>query len=347
MGRRESTAHKPAKTSVRKPARNSRKEPPLPLSQLPLQKWFTTNEFWESYLDTFSNFPVLKPRYLPEGLLLEDKYEVFWEVVDQQGLKPFLHMRERYYPRMMKVIATTLQLKDSLDDVGYGEFYLRFWIAGVTYTVTLDELASVWGLRSEGLRYKGGNNLPRKYTHWKGEDSQDILQISKIGGGKYSVGEMKIDYCLLHYMLSYLWLPRKGNHGVFTEEDAFILRDIGFEEYTELVYDIYYSGRPTLDMACCGPRGSVVDRKGKRNKAVVENAPSQSGTSLDSQITPELMEMFAEKMHAFGLDWDKKMERVDKRLKVVEGCIASQAEGLQFLEEGMNTHFSWKAQSGI
>ncbi|MED6153253.1 hypothetical protein PIB30_100090 [Stylosanthes scabra] len=35
---------------------------------------------------------------------------------------------------------------------------------------------------------------------------------------------MKTDHRLLHYMLSYLWLPRKGNHGVLTEEDAFILR---------------------------------------------------------------------------------------------------------------------------
>ncbi|MED6161620.1 hypothetical protein PIB30_062542 [Stylosanthes scabra] len=49
-------------------------------------------------------------------------------------------------------------------------------------------------------------------------------------------------------------------------------------------------------------------------------------------------------MHAFGLDWEKKMERVDKRLKVVEGRIASQTEGLQSLEEGMNTHFSRRAQ---
>ncbi|MED6113309.1 hypothetical protein PIB30_069604 [Stylosanthes scabra] len=96
-----------------------------------------------SYLDTFSKLPVLKPRYLPEGLIPEGKFEVFWEIADQQDLRPLLHMRERYYPRMMRVVATTLQLKDSLDDVGNGEFYLRFWIAGVTYTITLDELASV------------------------------------------------------------------------------------------------------------------------------------------------------------------------------------------------------------
>ncbi|MED6132758.1 hypothetical protein PIB30_021730, partial [Stylosanthes scabra] len=51
-------------------------------------------------------------------------------------------------------------------------------------------------------------------------------------------------------------------------------------------------------------------------------------------------------MHALGLDWDEKMERVDKRLKVVEGRIASQAEGFQSLEASMNIHLSRKAQSG-
>ncbi|MED6125638.1 hypothetical protein PIB30_070527, partial [Stylosanthes scabra] len=77
MGRR--------KTTVRKSTGTSRKGPPPPLSQLPLRKWFTTNEFWKSYSDTFSKLPVLKPRYLPEGLISEGKYEVFWMLVDLQG----------------------------------------------------------------------------------------------------------------------------------------------------------------------------------------------------------------------------------------------------------------------
>ncbi|MED6177775.1 hypothetical protein PIB30_101260 [Stylosanthes scabra] len=34
---------------------------------------------------------------------------------------------------------------------------------------------------------------------------------------------MKTDHRLLQYMLSYIWLPRRGNHGVLTEEDLIIL----------------------------------------------------------------------------------------------------------------------------
>ncbi|MED6132334.1 hypothetical protein PIB30_018172 [Stylosanthes scabra] len=88
----------------------------------------------------------------------------------------------------------------------------------------LEELASLWGLQNDGLRFKGGSSRPREYDHWDGESSQGPLRISKIGGGKYSVGEMRTDHRLLHYMLSYIWLSRKGNHGVLTEEDVFILR---------------------------------------------------------------------------------------------------------------------------
>ncbi|MED6113308.1 hypothetical protein PIB30_069603 [Stylosanthes scabra] len=176
---------------------------------------------------------------------------------------------------------------------------------------------------------------------------------------------MKSDHRLLHYMLSYLWLPRKGNHGVLTEEDAFILRvmwethlghgmlwtkvfeylnlDLSGEEAVFITEENAITSRSLNKMG----RGAVAARKGKKNKAIDENVPFQAGTSSNSQITSEAMEMFAERTHAFNIDWDKKMERVDKRLKVVGGRIVSQAKGLQSLEEGMNTHLSRNAQSGI
>ncbi|MED6136135.1 hypothetical protein PIB30_053271 [Stylosanthes scabra] len=244
----------------------------------------------------------------------------------------------RYYPRMMAVVATTLRLKDTLNEVGFGEFHLKFWIAGVKYTINLDELASLWGFPNNGIWFKGGSNPPKEFEHWDGEGSLGPLKISRIGGGKYS-------------------LPRKGNHGVLTKEDVFILR--AMKEETEpnwpylWAHQLMGSGlhhrreRHHVEKSQQMGRGTVVDRKGKRNKAVVENAPSQPGTSLDSQFTLELLEVFAERMHAVSIDWDKKMEGVDKRLKVIESRIASQAKGLQSLEEGMNAHFSRKAQSGI
>ncbi|MED6116320.1 hypothetical protein PIB30_099221 [Stylosanthes scabra] len=199
---------------------------------------------------------------------------------------------------------------------------------------------------------------------------------------------MSTDHHLLHYMLSYLWLPRKGNHGALTEEDVFIMKAMVEETELNRQYLLAYrlmhyassSLEPSLghdmlwtkifehfkfdlsdeEVICVTEenaitsrspnkmgRDTMVDRKGKKNRAVAEDAPSQSGTSFDSQVTPEFMEIFAEKMHTVSVDWDKKMERVDKRLKVIESRIVSQAEEFQSLEASMNTYFSRRAQSGV
>ncbi|MED6132887.1 hypothetical protein PIB30_022966 [Stylosanthes scabra] len=192
---------------------------------------------------------------------------------------------------------------------------------------------------------------------------------------------MSTDHRLLHYMLSYLWLPRIGNHGALTEEDVFIMRAMVEETELNWPYLLAYrlmhyassSLEPSLGHVMLWTkifehfefdlsdeeviyvteenaitsrslnkmgRGTVVDRKGKKNKAVPRMLPP-------NPVTPEFMEMFAEKMHTISVDWDKKMERVDKRLKVIESRIASQAEEFQSLEASMNTHFSWRVQSGV
>ncbi|MED6115974.1 hypothetical protein PIB30_095814 [Stylosanthes scabra] len=51
---------------------------PPPLSQVLLRRWFTNKENWEEFQNFYSKMPILKPRYLSEGLQLEDKYPVFW-----------------------------------------------------------------------------------------------------------------------------------------------------------------------------------------------------------------------------------------------------------------------------
>ncbi|MED6222678.1 hypothetical protein PIB30_066605 [Stylosanthes scabra] len=81
-----------------------RKVPP-PLSQVPLRRWFTNKDNWEEFQKFFSKMPILKPRYLSEGLLPEYKYPKFWRLLDFQGLRPLLFVRGRYYPHLMTAIA--------------------------------------------------------------------------------------------------------------------------------------------------------------------------------------------------------------------------------------------------
>ncbi|MED6187775.1 hypothetical protein PIB30_079711 [Stylosanthes scabra] len=140
----------------------------------------------------YSKLPILKPRYLTEDLLPKDKYLVFWELLDKQYLRGLLFVKERYYPRLMATIATTLRIQDNLDKNDYGEFAMVFWLAGVKYASD-------------------------------SECVQQTLQVASVARGKYLVGRMTTDHRLLHYVLTYMLLPRKGNHGTLSEEDLIIL----------------------------------------------------------------------------------------------------------------------------
>ncbi|MED6180437.1 hypothetical protein PIB30_010368 [Stylosanthes scabra] len=134
------------KTPVHKRASASRNDPPLSLSQVPLRKWFASKEVWEDFQKLYSKMPILKPRYLTEGLLLEDKYPEFWWLLDIQGLRSLLFLQERhrdlhalgycrvldiiwaifvfewYYPHLMAAASTTLRIRDDLDENGYRDF---------------------------------------------------------------------------------------------------------------------------------------------------------------------------------------------------------------------------------
>ncbi|MED6187959.1 hypothetical protein PIB30_081414, partial [Stylosanthes scabra] len=182
------------------------KDPPQ-LSQLSLRKWFANKELWEDYQSFYSKMPILSPRFLSEGLLPEDKHPEFWELLGHQGLRPLLFTREQYYPCMMAAVATTLRIHDGIyDSEGDGEFQLRFWLAGFKYTLDLDQLSSILGLRNSGVLFKGGSEVPKRLTSFDSEIAAQRLRVSRITGKKYST-----------------WLPRRGNHIVLTEEDLIIL----------------------------------------------------------------------------------------------------------------------------
>ncbi|MED6112580.1 hypothetical protein PIB30_062939 [Stylosanthes scabra] len=104
-------------------------------------------------------------------------------------------------------------------------------------------------------------------------------------------------YRLMNYASSSLE-PSLGHGMLWTKIFEHFEFDLSDEEVIHIVEENAITSRSLNKMG----RGIVVDRKGKKNKVVAENAPSQSGTSLNSQITPELMERFTEKMHSVSID---------------------------------------------
>ncbi|MED6212411.1 hypothetical protein PIB30_083021 [Stylosanthes scabra] len=188
--------------------------------------------------------PILKPRYLSEGLIPKDKYPMFWRLMEKQHLRGLLSFRERYYPRLMAAVATTLRIENKLDENGDGEFYMVFKLAGVKYALDLDDLASIWGLRNDRKLCKGGRNPPEYMGRLYHERAIETLRLSGLSGGKYLVRNMTTDHRLLHFMLSYVLIPRTGNHGTVGEEDLIILLAMVDEVRLNwpflLAYQLYY-----------------------------------------------------------------------------------------------------------
>ncbi|MED6116727.1 hypothetical protein PIB30_102875 [Stylosanthes scabra] len=127
------------------------------LSQMSVNRWFENDNERDAYDERLSRMEILPPKYIGEGVLPEDKYPEFWSLIDIQGLRPFLSMCERYYPRFVAAAYTTIFIQGNLNSKGKGSFWFGFKLGGCKYQFPLSVLATAWSLENNGATFKGGN----------------------------------------------------------------------------------------------------------------------------------------------------------------------------------------------
>ncbi|MED6153890.1 hypothetical protein PIB30_106442, partial [Stylosanthes scabra] len=147
----------------------------------------------------------------------------FWRLIDIQGLRQFISLRERYYPRFVAATYTTISIFDTLRADGTGDFRFRFKLGGREYILTLQHLADIWGLQNEGSTFKSGNNPHGTWNEFDKMEAARFLNLGPAASGKYPISRMSTTHRLLLYMVSYVLLPRKRNHRTATEEDLPII----------------------------------------------------------------------------------------------------------------------------
>ncbi|MED6190287.1 hypothetical protein PIB30_104405, partial [Stylosanthes scabra] len=196
-------------------------QPPLRLSQTPMERWFAEDDERTSFDEHLSRMEILPPKYIGDGVLPDAKYPEFWRLIDNHGLRPFLYTRGRYYPRFVAAAFTTIFIRED-EDVGE-EFALGFHFGGREYKFTLAVLATAWGLKDEGDTFKGENYPLGTWNEFSKAIAVRELRLEYAAPGKYAVSRMSTDHRFLLYVLSYVLLPRKSNHGTATEEDLLIL----------------------------------------------------------------------------------------------------------------------------
>ncbi|MED6189107.1 hypothetical protein PIB30_092501 [Stylosanthes scabra] len=198
-------------------------QPPLCLSQTPVERWFAEDDERTAYDERLSRMEILPPKYIGDGVLPDEKYPEFWRLIDIQGLRPFLYTRGRYYPCFVAAAFTTIFIQeDSDEDEGEG-FALGFHLGGREYKFTPAAFATSWGLKNEGDTFKGGSYPLGSWDEFSKATAMRDLYLDYSTSGKYAVSRMSTNHRLLLYVLSYVLLPRKSNHGTATEEDLLIL----------------------------------------------------------------------------------------------------------------------------
>ncbi|MED6176349.1 hypothetical protein PIB30_087348 [Stylosanthes scabra] len=198
-------------------------QPPLHLSQTPVEWWFTEDDERTTFDERLSSMEILPLKYIGDGVLPDVKYLEFWRLIDIQGLRPFLYTRGRYYPRFVAAAFTTIFIRqDSDSDEGEG-FALGFRLGGREFKFTLASLATSWGLKNEGHTFKGGSYPLGTWNEFSKATAMRDLHLDYPTSGKYAISRMSTDHRLLLYVLSYVLLPRKSNHGTATEENLLIL----------------------------------------------------------------------------------------------------------------------------
>ncbi|MED6136152.1 hypothetical protein PIB30_053385 [Stylosanthes scabra] len=184
---------------VKQTGRRTRMDPnalPMPprLSQMPVECWFEDDDERLAYDECLLRMEILPPMFIGDGVLPDEKYLEFWRLIDIQGLRPYLYMHERYYPHFVIAAYTTIFIQDNLNDEGNGSFIFGFKLGGRRFEFPLSTLATAWGLKNEGVTFKGGNNPHGTWNKFDKLDAIRGLRLEHTASGKYAISRMSTDH---------------------------------------------------------------------------------------------------------------------------------------------------------
>ncbi|MED6226727.1 hypothetical protein PIB30_106572 [Stylosanthes scabra] len=196
---------------------------------------------------------ILVPKYLAADVLPEAEFQEFWRLIDVQGLRQFISLRERYYPRFVAAAYTT-----------------------------------------------SGNNPHGTWDEFDKLEAAEFLNLGPAVSGKYSVSRMSTTHRLLLYMVSYVLLPRKRNHGTATEEDLPIIWAMAQGKQINWPYLIAHKmvkySRGAMRRNLLGP----ADEGGDDEDEAMEDVPPtfEAGTSshvpTEAEAPPQFQSDYAE-----------------------------------------------------
>ncbi|MED6153586.1 hypothetical protein PIB30_103538, partial [Stylosanthes scabra] len=183
----------------------------------PLTQWFYNKEDFDLYLSDFAPRKVVPPRYLEPNFFDQHHYQNLLGILVRQNLVNCLKIKDSYYPDLITIAYTTLDVEFEEDDLVFS-----FKIGKNTYALESSELSAVWSLNYNGEKVESGHTSEDFRRNYSKANACTMFNIP-IGIPKPTVGLLNVEHRLLHYFLTYVLVPRSGNHGLILDEDLEIM----------------------------------------------------------------------------------------------------------------------------
>ncbi|MED6153145.1 hypothetical protein PIB30_098768 [Stylosanthes scabra] len=186
----------------------------------PMAKWFQHKIDFDHYTFDFEPRKIISPRYLEPNFFEKHPFPNLQACLVAQNLLNHIQIREPFYPDLIAIACTTLELEFNDDDMS-----MTFKLGKDTHTLDSRELISLWKLWK--LDYSGDKidlsdsraKHPRKYSR---QDACALLNIP-FDMPKPTVGCLSHEDRLLHYIIVHNLVPRSHNLGLIMEEDLEIM----------------------------------------------------------------------------------------------------------------------------
>ncbi|MED6214395.1 hypothetical protein PIB30_102576 [Stylosanthes scabra] len=162
----------------------------------PLAQWFYNKEDLDLYHSDFASRKVIPPR---------------------QNLVNCMKIKDSFYPDLIAIAYITLDVEFEEDDLVFS-----FKIGKNTYALESNELSATWQLDYVGEKVDSGNASEDFRRNYSKENAYIMFNVP-IGTPKPTVGLLSIEHLLLHYFITYMLVPRSGNHRLILDEDFEIM----------------------------------------------------------------------------------------------------------------------------
>ncbi|MED6128421.1 hypothetical protein PIB30_097681, partial [Stylosanthes scabra] len=180
--------------------------------------WIISNkEDFDLYLSDFAPRKVVPPRYLEPHFFDQHHYPNLLGILVRQNLVNCMKMKDCYYPDLIAIAYTTLDIEFEENDM-----VLSFKLGRNTYPLESSELCAIWRLNYDGEKVESGNTSEEFKRNYSKENACTMFNIP-FGAPKPTVGLLSVEHRLLHYFLTYVLVPRIGNHGLILDGDLEIM----------------------------------------------------------------------------------------------------------------------------